>query len=68
MNFNTRPTLTRQDRQALLSHILSTVPAEGRVLSGVIAGQACETASNQREAYRKASQRALRQMRKGVAA
>lgn len=68
MNTSTRPTLTREDRQALLSHILATVPAEGRTLSGVIAGQTCESSANQREAYHKASERALRQMRKGVAA
>lgn len=68
MNTSTRPTLTREDRQALLSHVLATVPAEGRTLSGVIAGMECLTSSNQREAYRKASERALRQMRKGVRA
>ena len=60
--------LTHEDRAATLAHVLATVPAEGRVLTGYIAGISCATAKNQREAYRKALARELRAKRKAVAA
>ena len=60
--------LTVEDRRAVIQHVLTTIPAQGRTHSGVIAGVACVTSQSQRDAIHRGYRTALAQKRRTEAA
>lgn len=59
--------LSQAQRAQVIEHILATVPAEGRVLTGTISGVFCATSKNQREAIEREKARLLRKLRREAA-
>ena len=56
--------LTQADRHEVIRQVLATTPAQGRTHTGVIAGLACETAQNQRDAIHAGYRTALARKRR----
>lgn len=54
-------------KQAIARHVLDTIPAEGRILTGTVAGMEWAASKNQRDAYWKAVRKAVRQAKRGQA-